>query len=193
MHTLEPYYNWREHYVASEDPRSPFFDREYSEFTFSRALYNHLIHPQWDEFGSSTLFMKVLFVDYSDGYCVIELMGEWNDCLHNDIMLLKRDVIEPMMSEGICRFVLIGENILNFHQSDDCYYEEWFEEVEDTDGWVALVNFRDHVLEEFEAANVDSYFVLGGKMNELVWRTLTPRQVYQNISEHVQKRLGPLI
>ncbi|MFT4678219.1 MAG: hypothetical protein ACI9RU_000423 [Litorivivens sp.] len=193
MHTLEPYYNWRLHYVASEDPRSPFFDREYSEFSYSQALYNHLIHPQWDDFGSSTLFLKVLFADYSDGFCVIELMGEWNDCLHNDIMILKRDIIEPMMSEGICRFILIGENVLNFHQSDDCYYEEWFDEVEDADGWVALVNFRDHVLEEFEAANVDSYFVMGGKINELDWRTHTPRMVYNKIGEHVQRRLGPLI
>lgn len=193
MHTIEPYYNWREHYVANEDPRSPFFDREYSEFEFSRALYDHLIHPQWDDFGSATLFIKVLYADYSDGFCVIEMMGEWNDCLHNDIMLLKRDIVEPLMMEGISRFVLIGENVLNFHESDDCYYEEWFEEVEDEDGWVALVNFREHVLEDFEKANVDSYFVLGGKLNELGWRTLTPRQVYENVSKHVQKRLGPLI
>ena len=60
MHDLEPYYNWREIYIASEDPRSPFFEREYSEFEFSDKIYNYFIHPQWDSFGSQTLFMKIL-------------------------------------------------------------------------------------------------------------------------------------
>ena len=51
-----------------------------------------------------------------------------------------------LMSEGIERFILIGENVLNFHASDDCYYEEWFDEVTDADGWIALLNFRQHVV-----------------------------------------------
>lgn len=46
------------------------------------------------------------------------------------------------------KFILIGENVLNYHSSDDCYYQEWFEEVED--GWIILLNFREHVLNEFK-------------------------------------------
>ena len=30
-----------------------------------------------------------------------ELIGEWNDTLHNDIAILKRMVLEPMMDAGI--------------------------------------------------------------------------------------------
>ncbi len=64
MHAIEPYYNWRHHYIASEDERSPFYGREYSEFEFTHAIYNYVIHPQWDDMGSNTLFLKVLYADY---------------------------------------------------------------------------------------------------------------------------------
>jgi F0F1-type ATP synthase gamma subunit len=118
------------------------------------------------------------------------MIGEWNDCINNDIMTFKRDVIEPLMCEGISKFILIGENVLNFHESDDCYYEEWFDEVEDMDGWIALLNFREHVIEVFEEANIDSYFVLGGKMNNLGWRTLTPTSLFNKVKGFVMRRLG---
>lgn len=190
MHQIEPYHNWRDHYVASEDPYSPFFEREYDEFAYSQSIYDHFIHPQWDSIDSPTLFVKVLFADYDEGYAIIEMIGEWNDCLHNDIMTLKREIIEDMMYQGISKFILIGENILNFHSSDDCYYEEWFEEVEDKNGWIAALNFRDHVLSEMQDANVDSYFVLGGKLNQLDWRTHEPQDFFTTIEDMVQKRLG---
>ena len=57
MHDIEPYYSWRHLYIASEDHDSPFYRREYSEFEFTHAIYNYLIHPQWDEIGSSTLYL----------------------------------------------------------------------------------------------------------------------------------------
>lgn len=190
MHTIEPYYNWRDHYESSEDPLSPFFEKEYSEFLFSEKIYDHFIHPQWDNIGSSTLFLKVLFADYDEGFVIMELMGEWNDTLHNDIMIFKRNIVEHMMLQGINKFILIGENVLNFHASDDCYYEEWFEEVEDEEGWIAMLNFRQHVMEELQEANVDSYLVLGGQLNELGWRTYSPKGLCQLVENCVTKRLG---
>jgi hypothetical protein len=189
VHDIEPYYNWRGYYVASEDPYSPFFEREYSEFEFSSKIYNYYIHPQWDSFGSQTLFMKVLYCHYEQGFAVIELIGEWNDLLYNDIMFLKREVIEPMMDQGVSKFILIGENVLNFHFSDDSYYEEWFEDVNDSDGWIALMNIRDHVQEDISSANIDSYFVLGGKLNEVKWRTMNPDQLFESVERHVMRRL----
>lgn len=176
------------YYVASEDPLSPFYEREYSEFEFSNAVYNYYIHPQWDPIGSPTLFIKILFTDYEEGYAVIEMMGEWNDAIGNDIMILKRDIIEPMMEEGINKFILIGENVLNFHYSDDCYYEEWFDEVED--GWIAMINFHDHVIREFERINIDHYFVMGGELEDIEWRTYQPYQFFKKVDGLVQKRLS---
>ncbi|MND34930.1 hypothetical protein D3C80_255570 [compost metagenome] len=188
MHELEPYYNWRDYYVASEDKLSPFYNREYSEFYFDKTVYNYYIHPQWDFFGSNTLYLKVLFADYTAGYSIIEFIGEWNDCINNDIMLLKREVLEDMMAEGINKFILIGENVLNFHGSDDSYYEEWYQEVED--GWIALINFREHVLQEMVSNNLDYYLNLGGELDELGWRTLKPMQLFKKVDNMMTKRLG---
>ena len=190
MHTLEPYYAWRNHYVASNDPRSPFFDRTYSEFEYSTKVYNYFIHPQWDSIHSPTLFCKILFVDYEERFAIIEFIGEWNDCLYNDIMQLKREVIDVLMAEGIHRYILIGENVLNFHFSDDCYYEEWFDEVTEDDGWIALLNFREHVIDDMKAIDLDSYFVLGGELSELGCRTFSPANLYQRIDDCVNQRLG---
>ena len=189
MHQLEPFYNWRELYVASEDYLSPFFEREYSEVEFTDKIYNHFIHPQWDSFGSQTLFIKILYTDYDEGFAIIEMLGEWNDLLYNDIMLLKRNIIEHLQRQGVKRFILIGENVLNFHYSDDCYYEEWFEEVNDENGWIVLLNFRDHVLEDFQSSNIDSYFLLGGKLNEIRWRTMNPDQLFDAVNGQVARRL----
>ena len=103
-------------------------------------------------------------------------------------MILKRDIIEPIMEQGITKFILIGENVLNFHYSDDCYYEEWFDEVED--GWIAMVNFHEHVITEFERANIDHYFLMGGELEEIEWRTYLPQQFFDKVESLVIKRIG---
>lgn len=188
MQDLEPYYNWRTYYIASEDDRSPFFGTVYSEFEYTNTVYNYFIHPQWDEFGSSTLYLKILFVDYDKQFAIIELIGEWNDALYNDIMFLKREVIEPMLQEEICKFILIGENVLNFHGSDDCYYEEWFQEVDI--GWIASINFRPHVLLEMSRFNLDYYIASGGELDDLNWRTFQPSDFFQKVDEILSRRLN---
>lgn len=187
MQNIEPYFRWRHLYTAEEDESSPFFGREYSEFEYTHAIYNHVIHPQWDEIGSPTLFIKILFAEYSEGYAIIELLGEWNDCLHNDIMFLKRDIIDHLIQEGINKFILIGENVLNFHASDDSYYEEWFDDIEE--GWIAFINFRDHVLKEFQRENIDSYIVTGGELDDMEWERLLPDAFYSKVESQVVKRL----
>ncbi len=189
MHDIEPFYNWRNLYVASEDERSPFYGRTYSEIEFTHAIYNYFIHPQWDEIGSSTLFIKVLYADYDQGCVIIELIGEWNDCLHNDIMYLKRNIIEPMIEEGIRKFILLGENVLNFHYSDDCYYQEWFDEIEE--GWIVGINFRDFVIREFSAANIDYYIAFGKHFDDLNWQKFTPNQLIAFIELQMSRRLNP--
>ena len=187
MHLIEPFYLWRTDYIASEDPLSPFYEREYSEFEFQNSVYDFYIHPQWDTMGSPTLFIKILFVEYDDQFTIIELIGEWNDAIENDIMTFKRDIIDPMIDEGITKFILIGENVLNFHYSDDCYYEEWFDDVED--GWIALINFHDHVAKEFEKVNIDHYFAMGGELDDIEWRTYQPYQFYKKVNDLLTKRL----
>jgi len=189
MQELEPFYNWRHLYQAENDEVSPFFGREYSEFYYTNKVYNFLIHPQWDEYGSSTLFLKVLYVGYDEKVAIIEMIGEWNDAINNDIMMLKRELIDELLLDDINKFILIGENVLNFHASDDSYYEEWWQDVDDTDGWIALVNFREHLLEEMSTENLDHYLNFGGQLNDYEWRKLTPHQVYEELNETIKGRL----
>ncbi|MBK7938209.1 MAG: hypothetical protein IPJ82_14485 [Lewinellaceae bacterium] len=193
MHDIEPHFRWRDLYIASEDVQSPFFGRKYSEFHYSHKLYNFYLHPQWDAFGSSTLYGKLLFTDYDEGFALMELIGEWNDTLHNDIMFLKRNVVDPLYRQGITKFVFFCEAVLNFHaSSDDDYYAEWAEEVHEEGGWVALLNTRQHVQEEMHDARLQRYVHFGDEYNDINWRTQKPIVVFQIIDAMVNGRLRRL-
>ena len=189
MHYIEPFYNWRGYYIASEDPTSPFFNCDYSELMYSNKIYNFYIHPQWDNMGSATLFLKILYVDYDKTSAVIELIGEWNDAIGNDVMFLKRDIIDLMIAEGITNFILIGENVLNFHAESEDYYEEWFDDIED--GWIVGLNFRDHVIREFNDFGIDQYILFSGRFDEINWRKYQPVALFELIQSFMQKRLNP--
>jgi len=185
MHDIEPYYAWRDLYSAEEDDRSPFYERTYDEFEFHNKIYNYYIHPQWDEFGSLTLYTKLLWVDYEEGYAILEFIGEWNDTIYNDIKYLKREVIDILIKQGIYRFILICENVLNFHGSDDCYYEEWFEEVAEEGGWIACLGTLKHVEDEMVATQLQFYMKIGGLMNSINWRKFKPIDILQLVETAV--------
>lgn len=186
MHEIEPFFRWRDQYIASQDALSPFSGREYDEFQYSTKIYNYFIHPQWDDIGSPTLFVKVLYANYQLGCAVIEMFGEWNDAIHNDIMFLKQGLINRQMYQGINKFILIGENVLNFHFSDDCYYEELYEETLEEGGWLALINFRGHVLQEMQQINLSQYFFSYTDVN---WRPMKPNQFCNGIDGLIMKKM----
>lgn len=170
MHDIEPYFGWRSKYTSESDRKSPFYGREYSEFSFSNKVYNYFIHPQWDSFGSETLYVKIIFVDYDENYAFIELLGEWNDCLGNDIMHLKRAVIDPLIKEDVYHFVLFCDNVLNFHNSDDSYYEEWYDDIKDEQGQIYLINVRPHIIEEMSQINLQFYVHFGDDLSDIIWQ-----------------------
>jgi hypothetical protein len=176
MHTIEPYYFWREWYDAASDKRSPFFGREYDEFYFKHTIYNYFIHPQWDEFGSSTLYGKLIFCNYEEGVAIIELIGEWNDCLYNDVMYLFENVITPLRSQAVSKFIIICENVLNFHGSDNAYYEAWYEEVTDDLGWIVFLNSLEHVEDEMRTTRLHDYVHF---VNDIHWRKIQPDKLPQ--------------
>jgi len=186
MHDIEPFYNWRHIYVSEEDKLSPFLDRTYSEFEFSQTVYNYYIHPQWDDFGSRTLYLKVLLADYEEEYAIIELIGEWNDAIENDIAVLKREVLEKFMYEGIHKFILIAENVLNFHSDTSDYYEELFEELADEDGWIVCLNMAQATQHDFRKKHLNRYIELVELLN---WRTYKPFHLFKKIDGEQQARL----
>ncbi len=186
MHDIEPFYNWRHLYTAEEDKRSPFFGRTYSEFEFSQTVYNYYIHPQWDEFGSRTLYLKIIYADYELQFVVIELIGEWNDAIENDIMTLKRDIIDRLFAEGITKYILIAENVLNFHSGDRDYYQEWFEEVTDEEGWIVMLNMPAASQHDFLKKKLNYYIELISIPN---WRTYKPEHLFKEIDQQISRRL----
>jgi len=186
LQDIEPYFNWRHLYIAEEDRLSPFYGREYSEFEFSNTVYNYYIHPQWDEFGSRTLYMKILFTDYEQHFTIIELLGEWNDAIENDIMTLRRNITDIMFTKGITKFILIAENVLNFHSSDDSYYEDWRDQLQDVNGWVVILDMPVQSQYDFKQARLTNYIEL---VDFPQWRTLKPEIIFQQLDDAVKKGL----
>lgn len=175
VHDIQPYHKWREYYVAADDKLSPFYGRQYSEFQYSEKIYNYYIHPQWDNFGSQTLYMKILYVDYDTSVACIELIGEWNDLLNNDVMYLKRDIVDPLMRVDITKFIIMCDNVLVYHGEEDDYYEEWYQDVSDEGGWIAFVNVQDQVMADMEQTGLQYYVNIGPELNDLKWRLPSPK------------------
>ena len=174
MQDIEPFFKWRDYYIAAEDSRSPFYGRTYDEFYYTQKIYNYFIHPQWDDFGSPTLYMKLLYTDYTQGIAMIELIGEWNDSIHNDIMFLKREVIDHMLQRDVTKFIVLCDNVLNFHGDDDSYYEEWYEDTSEEGGWIVFINVQDHVMKEMEQAQIQYFVNLNEGLNNINWRHKSP-------------------
>ncbi len=185
MHDIEPYFKWKNYYDSSRDEQSPYFGKKYDEFYFKNKIYNYLIHPQWDEFGSPTLYLKILFVDYEKQAAIIEFIGEWNDAVTNDIMLLKRKIIDPLIESNIRYFILLCDNVLNFHGSDDCYYEEWLEDMEY--GWITTVNTLEHVRDEMFDTGLEQYLNLGDEFQDIYWQKYQPNQLFDLVEDRINR------
>jgi len=190
MHEIEPYYRWLSLYDPAKDENSPFHGKEYNYDVYSENIYGYYIDPSWDFMGSETLYMKVLYADYEEGYVIMEFIGEWNDAINNDIMHLKRNIIDHLTLLGISQYILIGENVLNFHGSDDSYYEEWFDDVEEAQGWIAAISFHNHVIDEMQNFNLDSYVNMDGTLQIDKWRAMAPESFYQLVVNQIQRRLS---
>ena len=192
MHDIEPYHRWRDEYIASEDEQSPFYGRIYDEFAYTQKIYNYFIHPQWDFFGSNTLYVKILYIAYDEGFCILEFIGEWNDCLANDIMFLKREIIDQLALHDINKFILMGENVLNFHGSDDCYYEEWYDDIKEDGGWICLLNLHEHVMDEMKATQLQYFVNFGKRFNDLEWRGRKPEAVFKIVEKLIHSDVKKL-
>lgn len=190
MHNIEPFWKWRDYYASEKDKKSPFYGKEYSEFEYSDKIYNYYIHPQWDNFGSPTLYLKLIFVHYIQKFAIVEFLGEWNDCVQNDIMFLKRDIVDVLFACGINKFVLVGENVLNFHASDTDYYEEWWDDVSSSGGWIIGLNFPEHVKDEMFSAGLLHYIFMGEKFSNFPWRNFLPHHLVSHLDNLLIKKIN---
>ena len=90
------------------------------------------------------------------------------------------------MEEGIYKFILVAENVLNFHSSDNEYYKEWYEEVTDENGWVVIINMPEATQHDFKKARLNRYVELYELEN---WRTYKPFHLFKKIDNELQARL----
>jgi hypothetical protein len=137
--------------------------------------------------GSHTLFLKIIYADYDRGFCIIELIGEWNDAIENDIMTLRREVTDNLQDQGINKFILVAENVLNFHSSERDYYEEWYENISESDGWLVCLNMPQATQHDFKKLHLNRYIEL---MNFPDWRRYRPEELFERIDKELSYRLG---
>ncbi|HEX3080716.1 MAG TPA: prephenate dehydratase domain-containing protein [Puia sp.] len=107
--------------------------------------------------------------------------------IENDIMHLKRNVADKFMAEGIYKFILIGENVLNFHSGDKDYYEEWLEDVNDQHGWIVCINMPEQTQYDFRRARLNQYIEL---MEQPDWRIYKPFHLFKLVNAREEKRLN---
>jgi hypothetical protein len=105
-------------------------------------------------------------------------------------MEMKRGLIDPLIENGIHKFILIGENVLNFHVSDELYYEEWYDDIKDDDGWITILHLRDHILNEMRSQKLHYYLNIGGPYNDLLWRKFKPAALLEMVEGLITKKIG---
>jgi hypothetical protein len=174
---IEPFYGWLHLYSHDQDEASPFHEVEHSLFEYNRKIYTFDAHPLWDSIESESLLVKILYADYTEGFAILELFGEWNDLHENDFRLLSENCLQILLGAGINKFILICENVFNVHLDSDDYYADLADELED--GWLCLLRARKNVLEEFDKYNISPYFYWNRRFDDLKWRKMLPWQVYE--------------
>ena len=188
MHNLQPHDRWLSVYDPALDPDSPFFGKEYNYDLYTDNIYGYFIDPAWDYMGSETTYVKILAVDEDDGFAIIQFIGEWNDAINNDIMHFKRNVVDILVRRRITKFILVGDYVFNFHGSDDCYYEEWQEEL-GPEGWIVAINFRNAVVQEWNRFGLGMHMIYGEGWDLDAWRTLSPIGLFGIIENRLKRAL----
>ena len=90
------------------------------------------------------------------------------------------------MYEGIHKFILISENVLNFHSDGKDYYEELHEELSEENGWVVCLNMPEQTQYDFKQAKLNYYIELLELGN---WRTYKPFHLYRKIDDEILMRI----
>ncbi|MEO0473511.1 MAG: hypothetical protein AAF206_28115 [Bacteroidota bacterium] len=184
---IEPFYGWLNLYSHEQDERSPFHQVEHNMFYYDRSINHIPAHPLWDDFGSESLLTKILFVDYDQGYAILELFGEWNDLYDNDFRLFAENCLTYLVDHGVQQFVFICENVFHIYPDTDDYYQAMQDELED--GWMAVLRIRPNVREEMDQYGIAEYFYWSPVLDQISWRKLKPPQLYQLVADRMRKVL----
>lgn len=181
---IEPFYGWLPLYSHERDSNSPFHAVDHNLFQFDRSINRIPAHPLWDDFGSESLLVKILFANYQEGYAILELFGEWNDLYDNDFKLLSENCLALLVEHGITRFILICENVFHGYFESDDYYEAMQEQLED--GWLVAMRLRPGMQEEMMEYGINSYFFWSPLLDQLLWRKMKPAKLFREVSKRLE-------
>ncbi|RMG21532.1 MAG: hypothetical protein D6730_18115 [Bacteroidetes bacterium] len=187
LHHIEPFYGWLKLYSHQQDERSPFHEVEHNLFYYDRSVNRIPAHPLWDDIGSESLLVKILFADYFQGYAIIELFGEWNDLFDNDFKLLAENCLTYLIDHGIQKFILVCENVFHIYPDTEDYYQALQEELDE--GWICVLRARPQVWQEMQAYHIAQYFYQSPLLDELPWRKLKPSQLYYLVESRMRQVL----
>lgn len=188
LHHIEPYYGWLNLYNHETDDRSPFHQVEHNQFYYDRSVNRIPAHPLWDDIGSESLLVKILYADYNKSYAIIELFGEWNDLFENDYKLMAENCLTYLIDHGIDKFILICENVFHIYLQEDDYYQALQEEL-GAEGWICTLRARDNVWEEMESYGISHFFYRSPLLDEIPWRKSKPGQLFQLVEGRMCKLL----
>lgn len=188
LHDFEPFYGWLAMYNHEMDKKSPFNGVEHNQFYYDRSINSIPAHPLWDDFGSESLLCKIQYVDYQEGYAIIEFIGEWNDIYDNDFKLLSESVLSFLLDFGVNKFIFIVENVFHSYLDADDYYQAMEDQL--GEGWICLLKTRQEVKEDMQEYGIDQYFYFNPTLDEIAWRKLKPFQIYGLVSKRLQNVLG---
>lgn len=191
MFEVEPWYGWLHLYDPEQDEHSPFYGVEHNLFEFDRRIYDMPAHPLWEDFDSENLLLKILYADYEQGYCVIELIGEWNDLQFNDFRLLRDNCLQWLLDAGISRFILICENVFSAFLEMQDYYEAFQDDL-GTEGYIHLLRLRPEVQAEFIRYGISAYVNWSPDADAVNWRKLHPDQLLATVEDTYRKMLPGL-
>jgi hypothetical protein len=76
--------------------------------------------------------------------------------------------------------------VLNFHSSDDSYYEDWYDQVRDQGGWIVILDMPEQTQYDFKRAHLTKYI---GLLTYHAWRANQPQHLFSAIDNMILRRL----
>ena len=77
-------------------------------------------------------------------------------------------------AEFVWKMILMGNSPYKPGDNHPPSIEEWYEDIREEGGWIAFINFRDHVLKEMKQVHLQNFVLCGEQFSDVNWRSVKP-------------------